>query len=815
MNSVFLEDLRFGFRLIRRSPVATILAVFCLACGIGLSTFMFSITWAVVGRGLPFEDQGRIIHVQRQNLIQLADPDTLIHVEEYQQILEQQTSFEELAAMTNDGVTVGRPGLPHRMNGVYVSPSFFKVMPVSPALGRLISEEDATETNGKVLMLSDRVWREHFASDPEIVGSQVICEGQPFTVIGVMPRGYDFPFNQEVWIPLVPETLKSQTGWIDFVTLVGRLREDRSLRDARTEFSLIFDRIDQSQGVSELVHSEPHLEPLFNEFVGKEIRLLLWSMFAATFLVLLIACSNVSSLLSARMVVRSNELAIRSALGASRRRIVIQILTESLLYGLIGAAIGLLVAMRALSYLWDFVSNRRFHPPQFMEWTLDPVGILMALGLMLMAVLVSGFLPAMRASRPNISGLLNDGQRTGSSVRLGRLSSISTIMQLAFSFALLVAAGRLIAAIILMAAMDYPFESRGLLVGSLAIDSQSYPDPEDARLFWENVHRELRQVPGAEKVGLGFNMPGLYSMQDPIRIPGVDYAGKEDYPQVRVDVVTPGYFEALGVELVNGRDFDDTDTREKGNVAIINTVMAEKFWPRQNPIGQTFYMEGKGDYATEEEKMHLVIGVVPDLKMAGMVNDEDDGAGFYRPQAQALWGDLQVFMRTGRDPHSLIPEVQKAISLIDPDVAFTDAQTFEEHISDNFFFFRFFLGLFTTFGAMALLLAAAGVYGIIQYSVSQRVVEIGIRMAIGASPAHIRGMVLLRGLRNTLIGLFLGGLISIALVRILDISFQGLPTEYYSYLGALLVLFTVSLAANGFPARRAGRLDPMVALRVQ
>ena len=230
---------------------------------------------------------------------------------------------------------------------------------------------------------------------------------------------------------------------------------------------------------------------------------------------------------------------------------MVQIRTESLLYGLIGAVLGLLLAMKALAYLWGFVSSRRFHPPQFMEWTLDPVGILVALGLMLLAVLISGFLPALRASRPNISSLLNDGQRTGSSVRLGRLSSISTIMQLAFSFALLVAAGRLISAIVLLAAMDYPFDSEGLLVGSLAIDSQSYPEPEDARIFWEDVHRELKQVPGAKSVGLGFNMPGLYSMQDPIRITGVEYAGREDYPQVRVDVITPGYFNALGVELIN------------------------------------------------------------------------------------------------------------------------------------------------------------------------------------------------------------------------------------------------------------------------
>ncbi|HSH09473.1 MAG TPA: ABC transporter permease [Oceanipulchritudo sp.] len=815
MNNSFLYDLRFGFRLIRRSPFATTLAVFCLACGIGLSTFMFSIAYAVVGRGLPYEDQERIIHISRQNIVQISDPTTLIHMDEYRTILEQQTSFKQMAAMIGDGVTVGRAGFPHRMSGIYVTPSFFEIMPVSPMLGRLFTEDDATPSTGRVLILGNKVWRDHFASDPDVIGSQCICEGQPFTVIGVMPPGYDLPFKDDVWMPLVPETIKAQTGWIDFVTMVGRLEDGHSLKDARAEFAVIFDRIDRSQGVSELIHAEPKLEPLFNDFVGPEIRLLLWSMFGATFLVLLIACSNVSSLLTARLVVRSNELAIRSALGANRKRIMAQILTEAVLYGLIGAAIGLLLAAKALSYLWEFVSSRRFSPPEFMEWSLDPMSIVVAVSLMILAVLVSAILPSLRASRPNISALLNDSQRTGSSVRLGRLSSLSTIMQLAFSFALLVAAGRLIAAIVMLTALDYPINEKGLLVGSLAIDNESYPEVEDEVRFWEDVHREVRRIPGARTVGLGFNLPCVWSMQDPIRIPGVDYAVEADYPVVRVDVITPGYFEALEVELIDGRDFDNRDIRGKQNVAIINSVMAEKFWPNENPLGKIFYMQGKGDYQSDEQRMHRIIGVVPDLKMAGLVNDEDDGAGFYRPQGQALWGDLKIFLRTDSNPSLLIPEVQKAISLIDPNVAFTEAMTFEEHVSDNNFYFRFFLGLFTTFGGMALLLAAAGVYGIIQYSVSQRVVEFGIRMAIGATPAHIRWMVLWRGLRNTVIGLILGGLISIALVRVLSIAFEGLPTEFYSFFGALAVLFVISLIANGFPARRASKLDPMVALRVQ
>ena len=816
MNSTFLQDILYGFRQLRRNPYVTTLAILCLAAGIGLSTFMFSITYSIVGRGLPFEDQKGIVHVMRQERPDVADGRTLIHLDDFVTIKEQQTSFEHLSAFTNDFITGGKVGHPHRMSGAYVSAGFFDVMPVSPLLGRTFMEDDCLPDSDNVLIISEGVWKDHYASDPGIIGQQIMAEGQPYIIVGVLPEAYDYPFNQEVWLPLVPETLKAQTGWIDFVTLVGRLREDRSIEDARAEFDLIFTRIEELEAVPDLVHQRPSLEPLFARFVNDDIRVLMWSMFGATFLVLLIACSNVSSILTARMVVRSNELAIRSALGASRTRIMRQILGEALLYGILGAVLGIVLAARALDYLWQFLSQQRFAPPAFMEFYLDPVSIVVAVSLMLVAVVVAGILPAWRSSKPNISGLLNDSQRTGSSKRLSRLSSASAIMQLAFSFGLLVAAGRLIAAIILMGTLDYPFNEKNLHVGSISVDNESYPEPADQVRFWDEIHRNLKTSAGAEKVSLGFNMPCLFAMQDPIRIDGEDYSSKEEYPVVRVDVVGTGYFDTLGVEILQGRDFNDGDIRGKASVAIINTVMAEKFWPGENPIGKVFHHEGKGDFNNPDDRVHTVIGVVPDLRMAGLINDEDDGTGFYRPQGQSLWGDQKIFIRTsGGNPKALIPEVQRVVGMVDPDVAFTEAMPFEQHVEDAFFYFRFFLSLFSTFGVMALLLAGAGLYGIIQYSVSQRIVEIGIRMSLGATPSRIRWMVLWKGLRNLAIGIVLGLGIAILLTRVLGAVFEGVPEEYYSYGTALVVLLVVSLLANGFPAQRASRMDPMVALRVQ
>lgn len=814
MTRQIFQDLQFGLRLIRRSPGSSLLAVLCLAAGIGLTTFMFSISYAIVGRGLPFEDQDSIIHVQRRDITQLNDSSAPIHLDEYRQVIEQQESFSELAGFAGDGVTVGRPGHPHFMSGAYVSPSLFGILPREPMLGRLLTDADALPDAKPVILLSYKAWRDAFASDPDIVGAECIAEGQPFTVIGVMPEAYDYPFGTQVWMPLVPETLFEQTGWIDTVTILGRLKDGRPLQAAQAEFEVIFQRIDEAEGESDLVHTKPTLRPLFEVFIGREIRIMMWTMFTATFLVLLIACTNVSSLLTARLTARENELAVRSALGANRKRIMIQILAETLLYGIIGSALGLLLAWRALDLLWQFVANFRFSPPAFMEFSMDPVSILVAVGLMVVAVLASGLFPAWRSSRVSIGSLLNDSQRTGSSGRLSRMSSFSTVVQLAFSLALLVSAGRLIFAIIYVSVADYPFEKEGLLIGSLSLDSKSYPDEEDQIRFWEELHRNLQGLPGAGSVTLGFNMPAVFGMADPIQITGEKYASEEDYPEVRFDVVAPGYFDTMGVEILEGRDFNYGDIRGNDSVALVNTVMADRFWPGEDPIGKTFRTSARGNI-TEEDRLHRVIGVVPDLKMDGLFNEFDDGTGFYRSQGQGLWGDQKIIVRTEGNPNALIPGVQRILSQLDPDIALTEAMSFEEHVHDTFFYFRFFLNLFTTFGGMALLLSATGIYGIIQYSVNQRVLEIGIRMALGATPANVRWMILRRGMKNTLIGLAIGTLLSAAMTRVLMATFMNSEPEYYSFAAAVIILFTVSVIANGLPARRASRLDPMTALRVQ
>ncbi|NDV61233.1 ABC transporter permease [Puniceicoccales bacterium CK1056] len=810
-----LDDFLFGIRLIRRRPYVAAVAIFCLSAGIGLSTAMFSLTYSIIGRGLPFEDQERIIHVMRRDITQQSSPTTPIYLDDFRYLREHQTSFENLTAIAPDGITVGLAGHPRFRSAAYVTPNFFEVLPTQAAMGRLFSPEDGMPSAESVLILSDRVWRDQFAAAPDIIGKACVCEGQPYTIVGVLPPEYDYPFGgTEVWMPLIPETLVAQTGWINTVTLIGRLNEDRSLEDARSEADVLFLQIDEMKGETDQAHVVPNLRPMNELFIGKEVKILMWTMFGATFLVLLIACSNVSSLLQARLVARTNELAIRSALGANRKRIISQVLGETFVWALIGTCIGLVCSFFALRFLWNFVSQQVFSPPSFMEFRMDPVSVLVAVGLMIVAVFFAGFFPALRASRPNIGVLLNDSTRTGSSLRLSRFSSLSTITQLAMSLALLVAAGRLIVAIIEAGTIEYPFDGKNLLVGSLSVDSQTYPEDEDQVKFWEELHRNLKTIPGASSVSIGFNMPAVFGMTDPIRIEGESYASEDDYPFVRFNVVTPGYFETLGVSLLQGRDFEEADKRGNEPVAIVNTVMAEKFWPDESPLGKIFYVQGSS-ILDEANRAHRVIGVAPDLKMDGLFNEEDDGAGFYRSQGQSLWGDQKIFVRSEMEPGSLIPQIQRAINTLDPNIALTQAKTFENHVHDTFFYFRFFIGLFSTFGAMALVLCSAGIYGIIQFSVNQRVTEIGIRMAIGAKPSDIKWMIIRKGMVNAVIGLFVGTILSFFLTKGLMIAFQGLEVEYLSLGAAIFILLMVALVANSIPARRAARLDAMSALRTQ
>jgi len=657
-----LQDFLFGLRLMRRSLLFSTLAIFCLTAGIGLSTFMFSISYSIVGRGLPFENADRIVTVMRSDVMRDGENISPLPVADYREIREAQKQMDRMAAVTGDTVTVGLPGLPNLMSGLYTTSELFEIMPGTPHLGRMFTEEDTQPGANYVVLLSYSIWESDFGSYPHIVGKECMAEGKPATIIGVMEKGYDFPFgNGGVWLPLIPESLEEQTGWIDTAMLLGRVAEGSSVDRVEDELGAIFQSLEEARGADDPTRFRPQVRPVMDMFIGDDLRILMWTMFGATLLVLFIACTNVSSLLSARLAARENELAVRSALGASRARIVYQILTESMLVALGGTALGLLTSWAALHLLWAQLASFRFNPPSFMEFRLEGLSVLVAILLMLFAVGVSSLLPALRASRTSLGSLLNDSGRTSSNLRVSRLGTISPILQLAFSLALLVAAGRLIYGIMVMTSVEYPFEEEGLLIGNVAIDSNSYPSDEEQVRFWEELYRNLQGLPGAEAVSLGFNLPTLFGMQGTIEMETEEYASEDDKPVVRFDVVTPGYFDMLGVSILSGRDFRSTDIRGNEPVAIINTTMAERFWPGESPLDRTFLFSNQGELEGDERR-HRIIGVVPDLAMQGLFNDEDDGSGFYRPQGQSLWGDQKIFVRSSGDPEPFVVAVQKIIN---------------------------------------------------------------------------------------------------------------------------------------------------------
>lgn len=808
--SIHLENLRFSLRLIRSRPSTALLAVSCLALGIGLFTTVFSVSWSIVGRGLPYPDADRIVVIQR--LEELGDDrrSESIEVADMRDIRENQSSMDTLSVFAGDLVTVGRSGDPRRINGGYVTPEFFRIFRDQPFLGRFFVPEDGRPESRPAIILTHHVWRDQFGADPDIVDQTVIFEGLPYTVVGVAPPKYKYPFNSDVYVPLIPETIQQTTGWITSGLLIGRLAEGATVDGAQDEYNTIFHRLDEKNGNTERQFVPAKVQTFQELVAGPELIGLTGIMTVSTILVLVIACSNVANLLMARMSERTQELSIRVALGATRRMILVQVLTETLLWAVLGNVIGIVGAWFAVDLLWNIADSARFSPPSWMQFRIDGTVLVISVGATIFAALIAGLFPALRASRMEVSEMLKDQTRTASSLHMGRFTRFSAISQIAFSFALLVIAGRMIVGIVYLTSYEFPFRHEDVLVAQVGIDEKIATTDEEKAEFWKRMQSELGAIPGVEKVGMGFNLAGVFGMSGRIKFPGETYATEDDYPRSRFDIVMPGYFDALGVEILAGRDFAETDTRDTEPVAIVNTLFAERFWPGEEPIGQ--YISNVDHGGDLDDKPLRVIGVVPSMNMAGF-NPEDDASGFYRSQIQAIWGDMRVYLHGDREPEAFIEPVRKQVAAINPNLPITDMKPFRAQLSDVLFFFRFFLGLFTAFGVLALFLAAVGMFGIIQFSVSQRRMEFGVRQAFGASRSSIFRLVMGRGMVQTAIGLAIGALIAYGGSRVLLAVFDGMQEEPFSYVAALGVILLSNALANFFPARQASRLSPMEALR--
>lgn len=803
-----IQDVRHGVRLARRQPGLTLLAVMALTLGIGLTTLMFSIIQGAILRGLPFADADRIVAVsntdsERPDITRL---DVLPH--DFVEWREAQTSFEVFAAHYGGTVNVSGPeGRPERYDGAFMTANGFDVARARPLLGRAFVESDDQPGAEPVVVLGYEVWQTRFGGDPGVVGRTIRVNGTPTVVVGVMPEGFEFPFNQHIWVPLVLDTLKQKRGEGVNLVVFGRLREGVGVDQAQAEFVTFAAR--QAKEYPETnANRGAVVRPYIRTFFGNDVYQMLYTMLGAVFGVLLIACANVANLLLAKSAVRAREVALRSALGASRRRIVTQLLLETLVLAVVGTVLGL-----GLAHVGIELFNRSIvdtDPPFWIDIRIDPIVVAFAAGLTLLAAVVSGLMPALQASRADVGEVLKDEGRGTSSLRIGRVSRALVVAEIALSCGLLVAAGLAIRSIVNLNVTNFGLPTEQVLTARLGLFESAYPDAESRATFYADLHRRLQALGPARAAAIATNLPTMGGGRTTIEIEGQTYAADRDFPSAASAVVSPGFFSTFDRAVVRGREFTEADRLDAPRVAIVNDSFAQKYFAGDEPIGRRFRL-GRREV---DNPWITIVGVAPDLYVGGIENRVPEG--FYLALAQQPPRFASLAIRADGDALSLAPAMRQAVQQIDPDLPLYWVRTLATGIAENNWHYRVFGSLFMVFGFVAVFLATAGLYGVMSFSVTRRTQEIGVRMALGADRSRVLRLVFRQGAWQLGLGLALGVVLAGGLSRLLTILLFGIePWDLATFSSVVVLLAVVALVAILVPARRAMRVEPMTALRYE
>ncbi len=802
-----LKHIRYSARMLAKNPGVAAISVLALALGIGLTTTMFSIVYGALHRGLPFEEPHRIMHLERNNLAEdIESMEVTVH--DYFDWREQQTSFGDIAAFYVGTANLsGSEDRAERYSGGFMTANSFEVLRARPLLGRTFTLGDDHPDAARVVIIGYDPWQNRFGGDPDIIGRTVRLNSEVTTIVGVMPQGFAFPLLNSLWLPMRQDPLEIERG--DGVTLevFGRLNSGVSMEQALVELNTIAKRLameypETNEGVGAVI------KPYTKEYVGDEPSALLYTMLVAVFFVLLIACANVANLLLARAAVRSKEVAIRSALGASRWRVVLQFMSETLVLSVVGAVIGIGIAYGGVSAFNAAIVDA--DPPFWIDIRIDPIALVFVLGLTLVATLLSGIIPAIKASGANVNEILKDESRGTSSLRLGAISKGLVIGEIALSCGLLVAAGLTIKSIVQLRNIDYGFDTQGVFVARVGLFEAAYPDTVTRIQFFEELVERLEALPGARAAALTTNLPGTGSGRRRFAVEGEVYASDQDYPLTRRVLATSGFFETFGVSILQGRDFAPQDRADNLQVAIVNEAFAERFFPGESPLGRRIRL-GRSD---SEQPWLSIVGLAPDMFMGGVDNENPEG--IYVPLAQNDARFMSIAVAARGDPLALARVVRDQVMAIDPDLPLYWVDSLAGFIAQGTWFYRVFGTLFMIFGFVALFLAGIGLYGVMAFSVSRRTQEVGVRMALGAQRGDVLGLILRQGLLQLGIGLFFGLALAALLSRMLQlVLFQVEPRDPVIFLVIALALLAIGLLASYIPARRATRVDPVAALRYE
>ena len=807
-------DLHFGLRSLRCNSGFALGAILVLALGIGANTAIFSIVNAVLLRPLPYDDPSRLVmlfHIPPAKSFP-GIPLFALSPANFLDWQAQSTSFETMAIVGGGQLTLGGKDQPEVLTTAKVAPEFFSALRVRPLLGRTISP-DENRPGSHVIVLSYKLWRDRFGSDPNIVGHDITLDSQRYNVVGVMPEKFVFPSFAKAWVPLAwTDQDRAVRGNHNYLA-IARLKPGVNLKQANAELASISARLEQLYPEDDKGWGGTAI-PLQQQEVS-DVRVALLVLLGAVAFVLLIACANVANLVLAKTLARRREIAIRTALGASRLVILRHILSETVLLAVIGGGLGLLLATVGLNAVVKLFAK---YLPPFADIRLDWQVLAFTLVIAVLAGILAGLIPSFRFSRVDVNEALKSGQSRGASDSGGSKTRNSLIVsEVALSLVLLIGAGLMLRTLFGLHAVKTGFDANNVLTLSLAIGNNRFPTPAAEINFFDDVLQHVRAVPGVQAAGTIDALPlsGNGGSHQPFSVQGRPVLPMAEQPEVDVRLISSGYLRAMHVPILRGRDFAESDAAGRPGVALISEALARHYFPNEDPIGKHIDLYFFPGVPRE------VVGIVGDTKLDSLDETRPTDT-IYIALAQmtvprdGIWRSFgeTLAIRTGFDPHSAISAVTAAVHEVGPDVPVTDVLSMDDVITQSIAPQRYTFSLLGAFAGVALLLAAVGIYGVLSYTVRRRVREIGIRMALGASHTDVLKLVVVDGMKPILIGIAIGVAVSLALGRlVVSLIFGVKPTDPLTFISVALLLIIVGLAANTLPAFRASRVDPTRTLR--
>jgi predicted permease len=812
------QDLRYGLRTLWRNPGFTLVACLVLALGISVNSAIFSVVNGVLLKPLNAHNPEKLVFIF-ENRTQVKDSSSTAAPANFVRWRERSRVFVGMAAYGGQNFNFTGSGLPEQLSGAAVSANLFSLLPVKPVLGRdFLADEDRPESE-RVVILGHSLWQRRFNSDRGVIDRKITLNEHAYKIIGVMPPGFDFPTNAELWTPLVitDGAVGGMGGRI--LGVIARLKPEATLEQARIELSAIADQLAQENpgfnagwGVT--------ITPV-HELVVRDVRWPLLVLWGVVGFVLLIACANVANLLLTRATSRRREIAIRVAMGATRLRIIRQLLTESILLALIGGALGLLLAVWGVDAL---VALGPHALPRLSEIRIDRWVLGYTLAISLLTGIIFGLVPALQVSKPNLNELLKEGIRT-SPASFGRdpVRSLLVVAEVALSLVLLICAGLMIRSFVNLQGVNPGFNPRNVVTMQLNLPDTRYGEDHKVTTFYRQAFERIRALPGVSLVGATHALPwsGTSSMRyfyaegQPLPAPG-----REDDYNINYRVVSPDYFAAIGIPILQGRDFEPSDTGQSEAVVIVNQMLAARLWPGADPLGKRIRQYRSG----REDSWFKVVGVVGDVRHYWLGDITQPEIYFSYTQVPVLASPtierhrrfMQLVIRTTTDPMSIAENVRREVASLDAELPLYNIKTMEERLGVSLMSPRFNTMLMGIFAAVALILAVVGLYGVMSYAVVQRTHEIGIRMALGASRRDCLLHILRQGMALVLVGVSVGLLAAALLTRVLStLLYEVSPRDPVIFIGISLLLIAVAFFACYIPARRATRVEPLVALRYE